>query len=74
MSKVCFSLKVLPFPSTIPIQELFAAIDISKNGFIFLRDVVEILRYIKKEGNCDQVTMYILLVKVNKRKMFFLLD
>ena len=74
MSKVCFSLKGLPFSSTILIQELFTAIDISKNGFIFLRDVVEILRYIKKEGNCDQVTMYILLVKVNKRKMFFLLD
>ena len=36
-------------------QELFNAIDIPNNGFIFLRDVVEILRYIKKDDSCDQV-------------------
>ena len=50
--------KVLPF-----LQELFAAIDIPKNGFIFLRDVVEILRYIKKDGTCDQVEIHMFYIK-----------
>ena len=51
-------IKVLSF-----LQELFAAIDIPKNGFIFLRDVVEILRYIKKDGTCDQVEIHMFYIK-----------
>ena len=76
VSKVHFStncslsLEQSPFS----IQELFTALDISKKGFIFLRDVVEILRYIKKDGICDQVEhVYYCLVNP-ERKGVLLLD
>ena len=42
---------------TIHPQEIFKAIDISKRGFVFLRDVVEVLRYIKEDSSLDQVRM-----------------
>ena len=38
-------------------EEIFTAIDISKRGFVFLRDVVEVLRYIKEDSSLDQVRM-----------------